>query len=206
MKKRVAIFISGRGSNMEALVRASADKAYPAEIVGVLADKRDAAGLIFAADNNIPARAIERKDFSEKSLHEKAMLDVLAEWNVDILCLAGFMRILSADFIAQWGKTLINIHPSLLPLYPGLDTHHRALADGVKVHGCTVHHVTAGVDEGPIIAQAVVPVLHHDDEQSLTARVLKAEHRLYAMALSGFINDEWREQPNDALFSPPLTR
>lgn len=204
MKKRVAIFISGRGSNMEALVRACADSAFPAEIVGVLADKRDAAGLVFAADHDIPARAVERKDFSKKMFHEDAMLDALAEWKVDILCLAGFMRILSAEFIAGWGKPLINIHPSLLPLYPGVDTHARALADGVKVHGCTVHHVTAGVDEGPIIAQAVVPVLGGDDGTSLTARVLKAEHQLYAHSLRGFISGEWAAQNDDVLYSPAL--
>lgn len=206
MTKRVAIFISGRGSNMEALVQACVGDNFPAAIVGVLADKRDAAGLVFAADHGIPARAVERKDFSKKIFHEDAMLDALAEWNVDILCLAGFMRILSAGFIARWNKPLINIHPSLLPLYPGLDTHARALADGVKVHGCTVHHVTAGVDEGPIIAQAVVPVLHGDDETSLTARVLKAEHQLYAHALRGFITHEWAEQSDDVVFSPAFAR
>ena len=138
-----------------------------------MADKTDAQGLNFAARNNLESCGIERKDFKTKAEHEAAMLSKLADWDIDILCLAGFMRVLSGTFIAEWGKPLLNIHPSLLPLFPGLNTHQRALDAGVKLHGCTVHHVTAGVDEGPIIAQAAVPILNGDDEDTLSARVLK---------------------------------
>lgn len=203
-KKRIAIFISGRGSNMEALFRATQTPDYPAEVIGVLADHADAKGLEFAAYNKLHSAAFERKDYADKVAHEAAMLAQLVAWNVDILCLAGFMRVLSAKFIADWAKPLLNIHPSLLPLFPGLDTHNRALKAGVKLHGCSVHHVTAGVDEGPIIAQAAVPVLASDDENSLSVRVIKAEHQLYAHALRGFIDGSFAETDQAALFSPNL--
>lgn len=203
-KKRIAVFISGRGSNMEALYHATQQTDFPAEIIGVLADKATAKGLEFAQAHQLKSAAFERKSFADKYAHEKAMLDQLAEWNIDILCLAGFMRVLSGEFIHNWQKPLLNIHPSLLPLFPGLDTHERALAAGVKVHGCTVHHVTQGVDEGPIIAQAVVPIMPTDDATALSARVLKAEHRLYAHALCGFILDHWPEGEGSTLFSPSL--
>lgn len=180
---KIAILISGRGSNMIALAKAIAAPDFPAEVVGVLADKKDAAGLAIAADMNIATASFERSDFTSKAEHEAAIHDQLAKWNADIICLAGFMRLLSASFIDKWTDRIINIHPSLLPKYKGLNTHQRAIEAGDSEHGCTVHYVTAGMDEGPVIAQAKVPVLSDDTEASLTARVLEQEHQLYAKAL-----------------------
>ncbi|WP_245409858.1 phosphoribosylglycinamide formyltransferase [Pararhizobium haloflavum] len=182
-KRRVAVLISGRGSNMEALYRACTMSDHPAEIIAVLSDRSDAAGLEFARSEGLVATAVPRSGFSSKAEHEAAMLSALDEARPDFVCLAGYMRLLSADFVDRFSGRMINIHPSLLPLYPGLDTHQRALDAGALVHGCSVHFVTAGMDEGPVLAQAVVPVLPTDDSSTLAARVLKAEHRLYPHAL-----------------------
>ncbi|MBW3098741.1 phosphoribosylglycinamide formyltransferase [Pseudohoeflea coraliihabitans] len=183
-KRRVGILISGRGSNMDALIAATMRPDYPARIVTVLSDRADAAGLQRAQSLDIAAVAVPRADFSSKADHEAALLDRLAEARVDFVCLAGFMRILSADFVRRWEGRMINIHPSLLPAFKGLDTHHRALAAGTRVHGASVHFVTAEMDEGPVIAQAAVPVLNDDTPETLGARVLSAEHQLYPQALS----------------------
>ncbi|PQZ46956.1 phosphoribosylglycinamide formyltransferase [Ochrobactrum sp. MYb15] len=185
-RKRVVIFISGGGSNMEALIRAAQTPDFPAEIVSVFSDKPDAGGLAKAQAAGIATQAFARKDYASKDAHEDAILEALAALNPDIICLAGYMRLLSGKFIAPYEGRILNIHPSLLPLFPGLHTHQRALDAGMKLAGCTVHLVTEGMDEGPILAQAAVPIVDGDTEDSLAARVLKAEHKIYALALSKF--------------------
>lgn len=183
VKKRVVVLISGRGSNMAALVEAARERGYPAEIVGVISDKADARGLNAAAGLGIEAKAITRAEYPGKAALDEALDAELTRLEADIVCLAGYMRLLTPAFTEKWAGRLINIHPSLLPLFPGLDTHTRALEAGVRIHGCTVHFVTAQMDAGPIVAQAAVPVLPGDDEEALAARVLEAEHQLYPLAL-----------------------
>ena len=182
-RKRIAILISGRGTNMAKLIEAAEDSSYPAEIVGVISDVPDAPGLVFAADRGIGAAAIPRDDYPTKDVHEDAIDAALQVLGADIVCLAGYMRLLTARFVESWAGRLINIHPSLLPNFKGLDTHRRALEAGLRIHGCTVHFVTAETDAGPVVAQAAVPVLTGDSEADLAARVLKAEHELYPLAL-----------------------
>ena len=184
MKKRVAILISGRGSNMTALVEAARDSAYPAEIVGVLSNRADAPGLQYAWLAGVPTAVRSHKDFADRETFDAEIGRILADWNVDLVCLAGFMRILSPEFCTAWAGKLINIHPSLLPRHKGLHTHEAALAAGDAEHGCTVHFVTPGMDEGPIIAQARVPIRPGDTADTLAARVLIAEHKLYPAALA----------------------
>ena len=185
-RKRVVIFISGGGSNMEALIRAAETADFPAEIVAVFSDKAEAGGLAKAQGAGIATQVFKRKDYASKDAHEDAILEALAALKPDIICLAGYMRLLSGRFIAPYEGRILNIHPSLLPLFPRLHTHQRALDAGMKVAGCTVHLVTEGMDEGPILAQAAVPVRAGDDAETLAARVLKAEHQLYAAALRKF--------------------
>lgn len=200
-RKRVAIMISGRGTNMSRLIEATADQSYPAEIVGVISDTPDAAGLVFAGDRGIATAAIPRGDYSSKEAHDDAINGALNELGAEVVCLAGYMRLLTARFIDAWGGRLINIHPSLLPSFKGLDTHRRALEAGVRVHGCTVHFVTVDVDDGPVIAQAAVPVLTDDSEAELAARVLKAEHELYPMALRLVVEGKARMANGRTVFS-----
>ncbi|WBV42365.1 phosphoribosylglycinamide formyltransferase [Pseudoroseomonas cervicalis] len=184
-RRRTAILISGRGSNMAALLEAAADAGYPADIALVLSNRADAAGLARAAAAGIPTAVVESRPFGrDRAAFEAAMEQVLAAHGVELIALAGFMRVLTEGFTTRWEGRMLNIHPSLLPAFPGLDTHARALAAGVRLHGCTVHLVTPGVDEGPILAQAAVPVLPGDDEASLAARVLQQEHLLYPAALA----------------------
>lgn len=183
-KARVGVLISGRGSNMMALVEAARDPAYPAEIFCVVSNRADAKGLEYAASHGIAAELINHKDFATRESFEAALDAYLRKMNVEIIACAGFMRILTAGFISGWQGRMINIHPSLLPAYKGLHTHERALADGAKVHGCTVHHVTAELDAGPVILQAQVPVLPDDTPDTLSARVLSEEHRIYPQALA----------------------
>ena len=185
-RKRVVIFISGGGSNMEALIRATQATDFPAEIVAVFSDRAEAGGLAKAQGAGIATQVFKRKDYASKDEHENAILEALAALKPDIICLAGYMRLLSGRFITPYEGRILNIHPSLLPLFPGLHTHQRALDAGMKVAGCTVHLVTEGMDEGPILAQAAVPVHAGDDAEALAARVLKAEHQLYAAALRKF--------------------
>lgn len=182
-KLKVGILISGRGSNMAALVEAARDRAFPAEVRCVLANRPDAKGLDFARQHGIPAILVDHKAYASKAEFEAAVTDALVAHDVDFVCLAGFMRIVSPGFIERWHNRLINIHPSLLPSYKGLHTHERALADGVKLTGCTVHFVRAEMDVGPIVAQAAVPVLNGDTPDSLAARILTAEHHLYPLAV-----------------------
>lgn len=182
-RKRVVVFISGSGSNMMALLAATEAADFPAEIVGVISDKASAGGLAKAAAKGVPTFVFERKAYAGKAEHEAAILAKLGELAPDMICLAGYMRLLSADFIRLYEGRILNIHPSLLPLFPGLHTHQRAIDAGMRVSGCTVHYVTAAMDEGPVVAQAVVPILPDDTEDSLAARVLTVEHRSYPLAL-----------------------
>ena len=182
-RKRVGVLISGRGSNMSALIEASKAPDYPAEIVGVLSNRAAAPGLETAAQHGIATASLAQSKFFRREMFEDTMTQVLESWEVDFVCLAGFMRILGEDFVNRWQGRMINIHPSLLPAYRGLDTHNRVLADGGTEHGCTVHFVTPGLDEGPAILQARIPVLPGDTAETLTARVLVEEHRIYPEAL-----------------------
>jgi phosphoribosylglycinamide formyltransferase-1 len=190
-KKRAAILISGRGSNMSALIEAAKAPGYPAAIVGVFSNKPDAPGLTIAAAEGIPTAALSHKGL-EREAFDAAMESILSAWRPDFLCLAGFMRILSESFVTRWAGRIINIHPSLLPQYRGLDTHARALADQATEHGCSVHFVTPGLDEGPTILQARVPVLPGDTPDTLAARVLIEEHRIYPEALALLAHGEAR--------------
>lgn len=182
-RKKAAILISGRGSNMAALIEAARAPDYPAEIVGVLSNRAAAPGLETAAAHGIATASLAQSRFPSRDMFEDTMTQVLESWEVDYICLAGFMRILGTDFVNRWLGRMINIHPSLLPAYRGLHTHERALADGVAEHGCTVHFVTPGLDEGPAILQARVPVLPGDTPDTLSARILVEEHRIYPEAL-----------------------
>lgn len=199
-RKRVVVLISGRGSNMSALARAAKDPAFPGEIVAVLSDTPDAAGLGTARAAGIPAEAITRGEHPDKASHEAAMLAAIEAARPDVVCLAGYMRLLSAAFVQRFEGRMINIHPSLLPLFPGLHTHERALAAGVRVHGCTVHFVTVEMDGGPIIAQAAVPVEPDDTPATLAARVLAEEHRLYPLALAMVLRGTVRMGDSRAVF------
>ena len=182
-RARVAVLISGRGSNMVALLEAAARPGYPAEIVLVLSNRAAAAGLRHAAALGVPGAVVESRG-RDRAGFEAELSALLALHRVEIVALAGFMRVLTEGFVRAWEGRMVNIHPSLLPSFPGLDTHARALAGGVRLHGCTVHLVSPGVDEGPILAQAAVPVLAADTEATLGARVLAEEHRLYPAALA----------------------
>lgn len=184
MKKRVAVLISGRGSNMQALIDAARAPDYPAEIVRVISNRPDAGGLQRAADAAIEHEVVDHKAFLGREKFEAELDRRLKACGAELVCLAGFMRLLTGGFVEAWRDRLINIHPSLLPAFPGLDTHGRALAAGVRFAGCTVHFVRAEMDSGPIIVQAAVPVLPGDDEERLAARVLEAEHRAYPLALA----------------------
>ncbi|HEY5378640.1 MAG TPA: phosphoribosylglycinamide formyltransferase [Pseudolabrys sp.] len=183
-RKRVAVLISGRGSNMASLIEAAKHKDYPAEIVLVLSNRPEAAGLELARGAGITTEVIDHTVFGkDRAVFDGTMQAVLEEHGIDIVCLAGFMRLLTPAFVAQWPQRMLNIHPSLLPALKGLDTHRRALEAGAKVHGATVHFVTAELDSGPIIVQDAVPVQPDDTEEKLAARVLEVEHRIYAAAL-----------------------
>lgn len=183
-RKRIGVLISGRGSNMEALLAAASDPAFPAEIALVMSNRADAAGLATAASQGVATAVVDHRPYGkDRESFERALDARMREAGVELVCLAGFMRVLTPVFVGAWDGRMLNIHPSLLPAYTGLHTHERALHDGVRVHGCTVHFVTPVLDVGPIIAQAVVPVRGGDDPDRLAARVLRQEHRLYPRAL-----------------------
>jgi len=181
--KRTAVLISGRGSNMAALVKAAEAPGFPAEIALVLSNRADAAGLEFAAAHGIPTRVLSHKGYADRQAFDAALDGVLAEAGIEIVCLAGFMRLLTPWLVERWRDRMINVHPSLLPAFKGLHTHERALELGVRVHGCTVHFVRAEMDEGPIILQAVVPIEPGDTPDLLSARVLTQEHVIYPKGL-----------------------
>jgi phosphoribosylglycinamide formyltransferase-1 len=183
-RKRVAILISGRGSNMTALIDAAREQNYPAEIALVVSNRPDAEGLARAAAAGIETLFVDHTAFGkDREAFERALQLALLPHDIDLLCLAGFLRLLTTGFVTQWEGRMLNIHPALLPAFRGLDTHERALAAGVKIHGATVHFVVPEMDAGPIIAQGAVPVLENDDAGSLASRVLRVEHRLYPFAL-----------------------
>ncbi|MFC7398816.1 phosphoribosylglycinamide formyltransferase [Chelatococcus sp. GCM10030263] len=187
MRRRVrtAVLISGRGSNMVALVEAARDPAFPAEIALVLSNRPDAGGLDHARQAGIATAVIDHKGFAgDRGAFEAALHQVIADKDIELVCLAGFLRVLTPWFVTRWTGRLLNIHPSLLPAFRGLDTHARALAAGVRIHGCTVHFVTPELDEGPVIMQAAVPVLAGDTAETLAARVLAQEHVIYPAALA----------------------
>jgi len=190
-RTRVAVLISGRGSNMSALLAASAQPDYPAEIIGVISNRADAAGLDVAKAAGIATAVIPHRDFVSRAAFDSALDRQLRAWNPELVALAGFMRLLTFEFTESWRGRMINIHPALLPEFKGLDTHRRAIEGGAKIHGCTVHFVTPGMDEGPIIAQAEVPVLPDDTPESLGARVLREEHRIYPQALARVARGEF---------------
>lgn len=182
-KKKVGVLISGRGTNLLSLIAAAQDPGYPAEIALVISNEPRAYGLTHAVEAGIPWKVIDHRDFADRAAFEAALTATLETAQVELVAHAGFMRIVTDDYVAHWHDRMINIHPSLLPLFKGLDTHARALAAGVKLHGCSVHYVRADVDSGPIIGQAAVPVLATDTADSLAERVLAAEHRLYPQCL-----------------------
>lgn len=188
MRKRLAVLASGRGSNLRSIHAATLDPSYPAEIVGVLCDVPEAGALPWAASVGLPTACVPKKRGTTRAEHEAALQTAIAPWKPDLLVLAGYMRVLSPAFVAAREGAIVNIHPSLLPDFPGLDTHRRALEDGAKRHGCTVHFVTAGVDEGPRIASAATDVLSDDTEEVLARRVLALEHRLYPLAIADVVN------------------
>ncbi len=196
MKPRVAILISGRGSNMAALIEAARAPDYPAEIALVISNRADAPGLQIARAEGVEALAIPSKPFGQdRDAHEKAIDAALTAEKINIVCLAGYMRLLTPYLVGRWAGKMLNIHPSLLPAYPGLDTHARVLAAGEKTHGCTVHLVTETMDEGPILAQATVPVLPGDTEGALAARVLAREHEIYPAVLAEFARRPLPDRP-----------
>ncbi len=213
---RTAILISGEGSNMQALIKAAKAPEYPAEIALVISNRPAAKGLELARGANIPAIAIDHKQFASRDAFDDALNQALKDAEIDLICMAGFMRLLGKAFINEWHNRQINIHPSLLPAFKGLNTHQRAIEQGVKIAGCTVHYVRHDMDAGPIIAQAPVPVKPDDTSQTLKTRVQKAEHILYPKALKAIaegsikisgdnlsFSDTFKEQ--SALFSPTIT-
>lgn len=182
-KRRVAILISGRGSNMESLIAAAREPDFPAEIALVLSNRPDAPGLASAKAQGVATAAVDHKIYAGREAFEASMQKMLDAHRIDFICLAGFMRLLTAGFVNHWEGRMINIHPALLPAFPGLHTHERALKEGVKLHGCSVHYVVPEMDAGPIIAQAAVSVLDDDTPETLGKRVLAQEHVIYPLAL-----------------------
>ena len=210
--KKIVILISGRGSNMQALLEAK----LPCTISAVISNRADATGLEAAQKHGIATHVVAHRDYADREDFDAMLAKTIDSYQPDFVVLAGFMRILTATFVHHYHGKLINIHPSLLPAYSGMHTHQRALQDGVKIHGCTVHFVTPDLDHGPIIIQAAVPVLSDDTEQSLSKRVLHEEHRIYPQALRWLCNDQvnlndqgkvtlpHRKQIGHALISPGL--
>jgi phosphoribosylglycinamide formyltransferase-1 len=200
-KPRVAILISGRGSNMASLIAAAQAPDYPAEIALVAANRPAAGGLAHAAGHGIATRALDHTAYPSREAFDAALQAELVAARIDLVCLAGFMRIFSAGFVEAWAGRMINIHPSLLPLFKGVHTHEQALKAGVRLHGCTVHYVVPELDAGPIIAQAAVPVRPGDDPDALAARILVQEHRLYPQALALVAGGQVRLDGERVVFS-----
>ncbi|MFP6696889.1 MAG: phosphoribosylglycinamide formyltransferase [Alphaproteobacteria bacterium] len=212
---KIAILISGRGSNMAALIEACKDDAYPADVALVISNRPDALGLGIARAADIPTRVIEHGDFDSREEFDAAMTAALAAAEVRLICLAGFMRLLSAEFCQRWRDSLINVHPSLLPAFKGLHVYERMLETGVRIAGCTVHFVRPEMDEGPILVQAAVAIAADDTPETLAARILVQEHRIYPLAVrlivegrartaGGVVAIETYELPDDVLINPPL--
>jgi phosphoribosylglycinamide formyltransferase 1 len=203
--KRIVILISGRGSNMQAIVNTAHAESWPAQIAAVISNRADAEGLAFAAAHHIPTAIVISKDYPERAAFDAALRSVIDAYAPDLVVLAGFMRILTAPFAEHYAGRLLNIHPSLLPSFPGLDTHRQALQAGVKLHGASVHFVTSALDAGPIVAQAAVEVLPDDDEAALAARVLAQEHVIYPRAVRWFIEDRLRLEHNQVRLIEPAS-
>lgn len=191
-RKRVGVLISGRGSNMAALIEAARDPACPYEIALVVSNRASAPGLAFAREHGIATHTLSIRDYADRAAFDADVDKVLRAAGCELVALAGYMRLLSPGFVKGWEGRMINIHPSLLPSLKGLDTHERAIAEGCKLHGCSVHFVTAELDDGPIIAQAAVPVLDDDTPDTLAARVLVEEHRIYPLALAALASGRLR--------------
>ena len=202
-KARVGVLISGRGSNLAALIDAARAPDYPADIVCVLSNRTDARGLDTARAAGLPAETVLPRDYAGRDGYDAALAAKLVAHGCDLVALAGFMRVLGAAFLARFEGRALNIHPSLLPAFPGLDTHARALAAGVRIHGCTAHFVDAGLDTGPIIAQAAVPVLTGDDPAALAGRVLAAEHRLYPVVVAAAARGDVTMEDGKAVWRDP---
>ena len=190
--KSIVILISGRGSNMEAIAQRCASDGWPARVVAVISNRADAAGLQFAAAQGIATAVVDHKSFAAREAFDEALAEAIDRHRPDLVVLAGFMRILGERFVRRYEGRMLNIHPSLLPMFPGLHTHQRALDAGCKLAGATVHFVTAELDHGPIVMQSVVPVLQGDDADALAARVLATEHRIYPCAVRWFIEGALR--------------
>ena len=190
--KRIVALISGRGSNMEAIQHSCVAEGWPARFVAVVSNRPDAAGLAFAASQGIATAVVDHKAYADRADFDRELARVVDGFEPDLVVLAGFMRILGSDFVRRHDGRMLNIHPSLLPLFPGLHTHRRALEAGCKLAGATVHFVTPELDHGPIVVQAVVPVRPDDDETALATRVLAQEHRIYPMAVRWFVEDRLR--------------
>ena len=190
--KRIVVLISGRGSNLRSLWAARQAGNLPAEIVAVISNRPDAEGLVFAAEAGIPVRVVDHRGYAGRAEFDAVLAQVIDGFMPDLVVLAGFMRILTDDFVRRYSGRMLNVHPSLLPAFPGLHTHQRALEEGVRIHGCTVHFVTPTLDHGPIVAQAAVPVLDGDDPATLAARVLAEEHRIYPAAIRWFVEGRLR--------------
>jgi phosphoribosylglycinamide formyltransferase-1 len=190
--KRIVILISDRGSNMQAIALRCAAEGWPARVVAVIANRPDAAGLAFAAEHGIATAVVDHKAYATREAFDAALAAAIEAHRPDLLVLAGFMRILGADFVRRYEGRMLNIHPSLLPLFPGLRTHRRAIEAGCKLAGATVHFVTTDLDHGPIVVQAAVPVLPDDDEATLAARVLAREHVIYPLAVRWFVEGQLR--------------
>ncbi|MXQ13260.1 phosphoribosylglycinamide formyltransferase [Microvirga makkahensis] len=201
MTRRAAVLISGRGSNMVSLIEAASASGFPADIALVLSNRSDAAGLQRARAAGIATAIVDHRSHPTRESFEQAMDAVLVEHGIEFICLAGFMRVLTDWFVERWAGRMINIHPSLLPLFRGTHTHRRALEEGVLIHGCTVHFVVPELDAGPIIAQAAVPVIPGDTEESLAARILVQEHRLYPHALRMICDGSARLENGRVVFS-----
>jgi phosphoribosylglycinamide formyltransferase 1 len=192
IKLKIGVLISGNGSNLQSIINACEDSNFPAELAIVISNKANAYGLVRAKKSNIKTKVIEHENFKHRSEFENNINRALIEANVELVCLAGFMRILTDTFVCSWKERLINIHPSLLPAFKGLNTHQRAIECGVKFSGCTIHFVSSEMDEGPIILQAVVPVHQHDTSKTLAKRVLDTEHKAYPFAIRLFANKRIR--------------
>jgi phosphoribosylglycinamide formyltransferase-1 len=199
----IVTLISGRGSNFEAIVKTAQKEGWSVKFTGVIANHIAAKGLDFARSQGIPAFAIEYREHATRESFDAALIEKIDEMGADLVVLAGFMRILTPKFIRHFEGRLMNIHPALLPAFPGLHTHERALEAGVAEHGATVHFVTEGVDEGPIISQAAISVLPTDDADSLAARVLAAEHQIYPRAVKWFLDGRLRIEGNQVQIQPP---
>ncbi|MGO4704289.1 phosphoribosylglycinamide formyltransferase [Microvirga sp. 2MCAF38] len=200
-RRRIAILISGRGSNMTSLIEAASAPDFPGEIALVLSNRPDAGGLARAQEAGIPTRAIDHRTHLTRESFEQALDQALTENAIDFICLAGFMRVLTPWFVERWAGKMINIHPSLLPLFRGTHTHQRAINEGVLVHGCTVHFVVPELDAGPIVAQAVVPIIPGDTEETLSARVLAQEHVVYPQALRMICDGRARLENGQVVFA-----